>query len=109
MKLSGDVSVKDKELAEQLEIFQRSIDGTTTFPPERIAQMLVCLAHDWYRLKCEEEGGRLLDKAEKVFPGYLTSPEVQSHMEEDNDFHMVMENIMKELIGVLADRLKDKK
>jgi hypothetical protein len=109
VKLHGDNSSQDKELAEQLEIFERSIDGTNTFPPECIAQMLVCLAHDWFQLKCEEEGQRLLDKADKVFPGYLTSPEIKLHMKEDDEFTMVMVNIGKELIGVLADRLKDKK
>lgn len=105
MKLSGDVSQKDKDIANELEQFEKIVDSDIVCPVERLAQIYVCLAHDWYKLSCEEEGNRLLLKAEKICPGYFKSTVIE-HQKEDKDFDIVVRNITIELITMMVSNLK---
>lgn len=106
MKLAGDVSKEDRELAEQLDLFEQDI-GNDTYPNERKAQLYACLAHDWYQMGMEEEGNRLLLKAEKVFPGYFKDTVIK-HQLEDDTFDLIIKNITSELARMLVDNVSRK-
>lgn len=104
MKLAGDVSKEDREMAEELDSFEHLIDQDT-YDNDRKAQMYVSLAHDWYQLEADEEGDRLLLKADKVFPGYFKG-KVLEHQQEDEIFDTVIKNITLELARLLTDSLR---
>ena len=107
MKLSGDVPQEHRDIAEQLDLFERNIDADKSLPKERKAQIYTCLAHDWYHLDADEEGGRLLIKAEKVSPGYFKETVIK-HTLEDESFDQVIKNITLELIHMLIENVNDR-
>jgi len=109
MKLFGDVPEEHRELARQLDEMEEYFDGAAkrgNLPMEKIAQGYVCGAHDYYQIDCEEEGNRLLEKAEKVCPGYFKTFMVQ-HTKEDKDFDTLVKQLTSELAYLLLRRLKD--
>lgn len=106
MKLHGDITKEDRELAEQLDLFEQNI-GNDTYPNERKAQLYTCLAHDWYQMGVEEEGNRLLLKAERIFPGYFKDTVIK-HQLEDDTFDLIIKNITSELARMLVDSVSRK-
>lgn len=107
MKLVGDVPEEHKELAEALEKAEGDIDNDKLLPDSRKAQIYTCLAHDWYDICAEEEGNRLILKADKVFPGYFKS-EVVQHMKEDENFEYIVQKITSELVQIMVGRLNER-
>lgn len=109
MKLHGDVPEEDRKLAEQLELSERDVDKVNDVrcPNSRKAQAYTCLAHDWYQLGADEEGSRLLLKAESIFPGYFKGSVIKEHR-EGKDFNLLMENLTKELATILINNLSGK-
>lgn len=107
MKLVGDVPEEHRELAAALDKAESDIDTDKLLPDSRKAQVYTCLAHDWYDICVEEEGNRLLLKANKVFPGYFNAMVVQ-HMSEDENFELVVRNITSELIQIMVGGLNEK-
>lgn len=105
-KLAGDVSVEHRELAEQLTLFEETTD-LDKYADEMRAKVYVCLAHDWYCMGAEEEGNRLLLKADKTFPGYFQSSVIK-HQLEDEVFDRVIKNITLELARMLVDGIASK-
>lgn len=103
MKLAGDVPQEDRKLAEELEKFEREIDQDP-FSGDRKAQLYTCLAHDWFKLGAEEEGNRLLLKADQVSPGYFNKTVIQ-HQLEDESFDLIVKNITLELAQMLAENI----
>jgi len=99
LKLSGDVPKEHIELADQLEQMERLIE-TDPYSDERKAQIYVYLAHNWYKMGCEEEGNRLLVKADRVFPGYFKETVIK-HQLEDETFDYIVKSITVELIRLL--------
>jgi len=106
MKLYGDVSESDRKLAEDLEILEKKVDNGA-FDPESKAKMLTCLAHDYYLLDCEEEGYRLLNKAEQICPGYFKNVMHTQIMASDG-FDLIVKNIALKLVSLTIGHLKDK-
>lgn len=107
MKLLGDVPEHHRDLADALERAEKDVDEDKLLPKSRKAQIYTCLAHDWYDISVEEEGNRLLLKAEATFPGYFKDIVVQ-HMLEDENFQLVIGNITSELIQIMVGRLNEK-
>ena len=107
MKLAGDLTKKQKAQAQELTEFERLVDHDSAYPKDRKAQIYTCLAHDWYQLDMEEEGNRLVVKAEKVCPGYFKGPVIQ-HQKENPDFDIVIKNLTVELLYLLTDTLRNK-
>lgn len=108
MKLLGDVPEEHKELAKQLletENYFDQKDLEHLVANEIRAKAYVCLAHDWYQIGCEEEGEKLLLKAEKVCPGYFKEIMVK-HTEEDSDFNLVVKQLTSEVFFMLVDKIK---
>jgi len=106
MKLGGDLSDKQKEQGAELTKFERLVDGDP-YTNERKAQIYTCLAHDWFQLDMEEEGNRLVLKAEAVCPGYFKGPVIQ-HQLENPGFDTVIKNLTFEMLYLLTDTLRNK-
>ena len=69
------------------------------------AKSQICLAHDWYEMGDDDKGSLLLERAEKVCPGYFTN-EMYKHMDEDPLFdHLVkrLTSIILAIAGSIAD------
>lgn len=104
MALSSGLSEENQELAKKLEQAEFEIDRDGVLPPERKAQIYTCLAHDWYRMDMEEEGERLLLKADKVYPGYFKGLVIE-HTLESEGFDTVIKNLTLELAYMMLSRI----
>jgi hypothetical protein len=103
MKLSGDIPVEHIVLAEKITIFEREVDEES-LSIDRKAQIYVCLAFDWYSMDSDENGQRLLLKAEDTYPGYFKD-KIKEHAKENQDFDLIVKKLTKELIFLFMDRL----
>lgn len=106
MKLLGDVSERDKEIAKELTDHEKWLDSDKTFSAEKKAQTVVCLAHDWFQLGMEEEGSRLLYKADTIYPGYFKN-KLFKHAAESKDFDALVKNMTIELMYVLLNQFEE--
>ena len=103
MPLSSGLSKENQELAKKLEQAEyETMNGP--LPPERKAQIFTCLAHDWYQMDMEEEGARLLLKADKVYPGYFKGLVIE-HTLESEGFDTVIRNLTLELAYMMLSRI----
>jgi len=108
MALSSGLSKENQELAKNLAEAELETDRDQVLPAGRKAQIFTCLAHDWYQMDMEEEGARLLNKAEKTFPGYFRGLVIEHSLESDG-FDMVVKNLTLELAYMLLSRLGEMK
>lgn len=99
MKLSGDVPQAHKDLAAALDQAEADV-SSGPLSPERKAQIYTCLAFDWFDMSVEEEGNRLLLKADKICPDYFKTT-VKKHMDEDPIFDYLVKRIAVELVKLL--------
>ncbi len=107
MSLSNGLSEENQELANKLRIAEGEIDNDTSVSNGKKAQVYVCLAHDWYQMDMDEEGSRLLLKANEVFPGYFNTLVIQHTIENEN-FDLVVKNLTLELAWMLLSRLNER-
>jgi len=105
--LHGDVPEGDKKTAEALRKMEIDMEEQATLSPQYTAQAFVCLAHDWYEMGSEEEGHRLLKKADIVCPEYFRK-HMQSHTLENSAFELLVNRLFAMLGWQLLDSLKDK-
>lgn len=107
MALYGDIPVEDRELEKELlemeAYFNTHLD---VYPPEMIARVFVCLSHDYYEISDDQKGSELLEKADKICPGYFDN-QIKDHIEEDPDFAYLVENLTRNIL-VLARSIMDK-
>lgn len=109
MKLLGDVSEEEKQLSFELEEMESYLDSRNKNSyADIMAQGYVCLAHDWYELNMEEEGHRLLEKAESVYPGYFKNL-ISVHTSKDKDFERLVKNISSQLAWMLNQKIGELK
>ncbi len=106
MKGGGDLSEKQRAEIDELTRFEALVD-TDPYANERKAQLYTMLAHDWYQLDLEEEGSRLILKAESICPGYFNLTVIQ-HQVESPGFDAVIKRLTFELIYLLTDTLRNK-
>lgn len=106
MKLYGDVSQKDIDLAAELNEMQKFLDTDLRLTKENRAKGYVCCAHDWFQLNCEEQAFNLLDKAENVCPGYFKETMLRQ-TKEDEEYARLVSNLSVELTYLLINNLKD--
>lgn len=102
MRLLGDVPKEHQELARDLREIEVAIDGMIV-PPREKAKAYVAMAHDWYSMGAEEEGHKLLLKAEKACAGYFTK-EINEDT-EDEEFAYLVGRLKAEIIYLLAQEL----
>lgn len=108
MKLYGDVSEHDKKVAQGLEDMEAILSSEESLPKDVAAKMCVCMAHDWYHLGSDEEGHRLLQKAETFYPGYFKNLMLK-HTVEDPRFDFLVKRLSAELATMILYRLKENK
>lgn len=108
MKLYGDVAEHEKELAIALEKQERVFDLSFNIPKEELARGYVCLAHDWYHIGDEDEGLRLLQKAENTSPGYFKVA-MAKHCYENIDYEYLVRKLTAEIIYMLLSKLEDRR
>ena len=102
MKLHGDAPKEDQELADKLVKAESDYMNNDGLSKERKAMFMVCLAHDWFDINMEEEGLRLLDKAETVRPGYFK--EVQpKDMKDHANYTILVLRLASFLTGLKED------
>lgn len=105
VKLLGDVSAEDRKLAEDLqqaEIDLGKMDMTLKSPV--LAMAYACLAHDWLQIGMEEEGIRLIMKANEVSPDYFNK-EFKDHIKLTPGFSAIATGISKHLLYLLQEGL----
>jgi len=102
MKMAGDVKDKHRLHAVELEKCEREIETNPKFAlAELKAKFYCCLAHDWYQMDMDEEGHRLLLKADDVCPGYFKGPVIKQ-VEESEEFGIIIKNLTIELLQLLS-------
>jgi hypothetical protein len=100
--LHGDIPSDHLKLAKELEEMEEFFDHPTeNMPKSLIAKGFVCCAHDWYEMGDDEKGNQLLEKAEKVCPGYFEN-EMLKHVDEDELFDLVVLGITKSILTIAA-------
>ena len=105
--LHGDIPKEDLELAEELLEMEAYFDAhLNEYAPDMVARIIVCLAHDYYEISDDEKGSELLEKADKICPGYFDN-QIKSHIEDDSDFAYLVENLTRNILAI-ARSIMDK-
>ena len=108
MSASDGLSDQNKSLSAQLLHAERDVDADTTLANERKAQVYTCFAHDWYQMDMDEEGSRLLMKANRIYPGYFKTLVIE-HTKENEGFALVVKNLTLELAYMVLTRMREMK
>ena len=105
--LFGDVTAGQKKTAETINRMEIEMEEHIVLSPQYTAQSYVCLAYDWYEIGMEEEGRRLLTKAEMISPGYFRKT-MQRHTIENPDYELLVNRLFVLIGWQLLDSLRDK-
>jgi hypothetical protein len=107
--LHGDVPKEylllEEELIEMEEFFDNRTDK---HDPAILARGYVCIAFDYYGMDCEEKGSELLEKAEKVYPGYFNR-QIFVDMEKDSDYDVLVKGLTGYILGIVKSYAKGKR
>lgn len=107
IKFGGDISDADKRLAAELEKeeeYWNIASASSHYAKEIVAKAFVCLAHDWLEIGLEEKGTELIEKAERVCPGYFENT-ILLQTKSDEDFDILVKNIFVNLSWILINRV----
>jgi hypothetical protein len=105
MRLIGDVSPEHRQLAVQLEEMEEALADMEYLSKEHVAKAMVCLAHDWYDIGLEEEGQRLLAKANEICPDYFVDT-IKEHAAEDDKFDILVKRLFGKIVLLLISTLR---
>jgi len=98
--LHGDISPEDLKTAEELLEMEEYFDiHRDAYGSDQCARVMVALAHDWYELDDDDKGRALLEKAEKVCPGYFDN-EIKKHIKEDPEFDYLVKSLAGKILAV---------
>lgn len=107
MSTHGDITEIQEIMSKKLRDFEANELLLITDPSLK-AKCLVCLAHDWYQIDCEEEGERLVLLAESVCPNYFK--DVQPvQMKEDPAYSDVVKSLVREMMYIMMNRMSEVK
>jgi hypothetical protein len=96
MKYFGDIPQKHLDLVKDLtELEDWFEEHGKSIKPEMAAKGFVSMAHDYIFMDMEEQGERLLKRAEQVYPGYFKE-KIQEHR-KSSDFDELVNNLTKTL------------
>ena len=107
MKNPGDMPDEHRSLATALLLQETIVSQNRSLSKEEKSQGYTCLAHDWYDIDLEEEGNRLLLRAEASCPGYFKTT-INQQTQADPMFAFLVERLTKKIALLLADNLKVK-
>jgi hypothetical protein len=97
MKSYGDIPKDHVNLVEELvQLENWFYENGAEISPISAAKGFTCIAHDYFSMHMEEEGSRLLNLAEKQYPGYFGSA-IHIHVEKDKDFEQLVKNLKNSL------------
>lgn len=97
MKYFGDIPLKDRQLLDELQALENWFnEHGEDLPILPVAKAMVCIAFDYYFAEFDEEGDRLIHRAEKLCPGYFKGP-IHVDVEKDFEFAMLMTMLKKTL------------
>ena len=96
-----------RTLATALQLEETLTGQDKTLPKELKAMSYTCLAHDWYDIDLEEEGNRLLLKAEAICPGYFKET-INQQTAANPNFAFLVERLTNKIVALLAASLKAK-
>ena len=105
--LYGNVPEEHREAVKKLLEQEASLEEHIEMLPKYVAQGYICLAHDWYEMNMEEEGQRLLLRANAVCPGYFKEHMIK-HTEENQNFRIIVIRLQAMVKQWLIDELKGK-
>jgi len=71
------------------------------------AMMYVCMAHDHYQMDMDEEGNRLLMKAERAYPNYFKTL-ITEHTKSNPDFATLVNRLTIELAYMFLSKLNER-
>lgn len=98
--LHGDIPSEDLELAEELLLMEAHFDDhLAEYPNDMVARIFCCLAHDWYEVGDDEKGGELLERANKVCPGYFDN-QIKNDIENDPEFARLVESLTYNILAI---------
>lgn len=98
--LHGDIPREDLELAEELLETESHFDANREhYTKDMCARVYVCCSHDWYEIGDDDKGRELLEKADKVCPGYFEN-QIKKHIDEDPDFACLVESLTTKILAV---------
>jgi hypothetical protein len=90
VKTHGDIPEDHRTILYELEILELWFnENKSDIIPEMAAKGMTCMASDYYSIFMDEEGERLLLKAEKLNPGYFRGA-IRKHLIDDPDFYYLM-------------------
>ena len=107
MKNPGDMSEEHRSLATALLAQEAIVSQDRSLTKEEKAQGFTCLAHDWSDIDLEEEGNRLLLRAEAMCPGYFKTT-INQQTQADANFAFLVERLTAKIITLLAGNLRTK-
>ena len=97
MKLLGDVPKEYVQLAVDLSDMELMVDKDNMVA-EFKAKIYTCLAHDWLDIDMEEEGIRLISKAEKTCPQYYEKFQ-REQMKKDPQYNELVRRLATLIIN----------
>jgi len=104
--LHGDIPTEHIELAAELEKLEKFFDSKIgIFENCIIAKGFTCCSYDWYSMGDEDKGALLLEKAEKVCPGYFNK-EIDGHMAEDQIFNALVKQLISIILELAGEIIK---
>jgi len=105
MNFYGDIPQNHLELLQELKNLEVWFNEHGEYvSPVAASKGFVCMAHDYYGMDMEEEGERLLYRAETCYPGYFNGP-IQDQRSQDRDFDYLVANLSKTMALELMQSL----
>jgi hypothetical protein len=93
MKYYGDIPVEHLEIVRELIVLERWFhDHGDTVPSLLAAKGFVSMSHDYFSMFMDEEGVRLLTKAENCHKGYFKGP-IYEHANKDGAYDFLVESL----------------
>ena len=93
MNYFGDIPVEHLELMKELKDLESWFDMYgQTIEPSIAAKGFVSIAHDYIFMYMEEEGLRLINRAEKICPGYFVE-KIHEHAKYHSDYKKLVSNL----------------
>jgi hypothetical protein len=98
--LHGDIPIEDLELANELLAMEAHWEANQDlYGPAMGAKILVCISHDFYELGDDDKGSELLEKANKVCPGYFEN-EIKRHIDQDPEYAYLVESLTMKILAI---------
>jgi hypothetical protein len=105
--LHGDISKDDLELAQELLEMEAHCEANLDlYGPAMAAKFFTCIAHDFYELGDDDKGSELLERANKVCPGYFDN-QIKEHIEQSHEFKILVESLTQKILAIASSLMED--